>query len=86
MNNDKYTKIQTWLEKVSDDIVSYNVCRDGRMGLIVTTLGPLDYGDFLPYVEMMADEVSKEICEKFGLEWNQMEWGTEHHLVSYFQG
>ena len=86
MNNGKYTKIESWLEDISDDIVSYTVSRDGRMGLIVTTLGPLEDGDFLPYVEMMGAEVSEEISKKFGLEWKTMDWGTEHHLVSYFEG
>lgn len=86
MNNDKYTKIQSWLDDISDDIVSYTVCRNGRMGLIVTTLGPLDYGDFLPYVEMMGESVSEELSKKFGLKWQKMDWGTEHHLVSSFEG
>ena len=86
MNNGKYTQIQTWLEDISDDIVSYTVSRDGRMGLIVTTLGPLENGDFLPYVEMMAGEVSEELSKKFGLQWTKMDWGTEHHLVSYLKG
>jgi len=86
MNNVKYTQIETWLEDISDDIVSYTVCREGRMGLIVTTLGPLDSGDFLPYVEMMAGEVSEEISKRFGLQWDTMDWGTEHHLVSCFKG
>jgi len=86
MNNGKYTQIETWLEDISDDIVSYTVSRDGRMGLIVTTLGPLENGDFLPYVEMMAGEVSEELSKKFGLQWTKMDWGTEHHLVSCFKG
>lgn len=86
MNNDKYTQIQTLLEDISDDIVSYTVSRDGRMGLIVTTLGPLENGDFLPYVEMMAESVSEELSKKFKLKWNQMHWGTEYHLISYFKG
>lgn len=86
MNNDKYTKIQTWLEDISDDVVSYTVSRHGRMGLIVTTLGPMENGEFLPYVEMMGGSVSEELSKKFGLNWQKMDWGTEYHLVSYFQG
>ena len=86
MNNGKYTKIQSWLETVSDDIVSYEAQRHGRMGLIVTTLGPLDDGDYLPYVEMMAESVSEHLEKEFGLNWAKMDWGTEHHLLSYFKG